>query len=386
MSIPYIDSLDSDGDKIHWCYQFTIPLLFDDCLSLLQKVCALWGKLNDVITALNKFNNDFNNWAKNIENQISDLYSKYSALEQRVTKNESDIATLNSNISNIYNQLSTIKSQLSSLETKINTLSTRIDSCEKTIKELRTDMDDITEVVNKLRDDLTSLEARVKALEDTLKNLNIIPPVEIYNATDDDFKNGLWQNWWNWMKNHLLFSTSAPASGWEYSENVTWWETSTHLPRYFQLGKISQPIVVCKLPFVAVYKNLFSTLPTLTELLTYVPHFRKDSFTSTNGFFDMSLTTAFGHTMDEVKFQTSYIPFLPPESMLFKVVSMNDNFGCESIHNIQCGVRLHVPDSGTNGYLCLCGESLICGVCPNSDPITNDTKWDLYIYAIAENG
>lgn len=37
---------------------------FDDCLSLLQKVCALWGKLNDVIDSLNEFNNEFNVWAK----------------------------------------------------------------------------------------------------------------------------------------------------------------------------------------------------------------------------------------------------------------------------------------------------------------------------------
>lgn len=379
MSIPSIDDMDSDFNSVHWCHQFTIPLLFDDCLTLLQKVCALWNKLNDVIASLKKFDEEFKTWAESVESQISDLYSKYTALEKRVSKTESDITSLNAKVSDIYNQLSTLNSKLSAL-------TDRVANCEKNITDLRNDMGDIVDVINALRSDLTDLESRVEALEKMLKNLNIIPPVEIYNATDDEFKTGLWQAWWAWMKTQLQFTSYAPSEGWSYSENVTWWETSTHLPRYFQLGKISQPIVVCKLPFVAVYKNLFDTLPTLTQLASIVPYFSKDAFTSRDGFFKMSLTTAFGHTMDEVKFQTSYIPFLPSDSILFKVTENNDKISCEAIHNIQCGVRLHVPDSGTDGYLCVCGESLICSVCPNSDPVTSTTKWDLYIYAIAENG
>ena len=59
-NIPIINPPDKEHLGFCWHHQFTIPLLFDDCLSLLQKVCALWAKLNDVIDALNEFNDEFN--------------------------------------------------------------------------------------------------------------------------------------------------------------------------------------------------------------------------------------------------------------------------------------------------------------------------------------
>ena len=58
--IPIINPPDKEHLEFCWQHQFTIPLLFDDCLSLLQKVCALWAKLNDVIDSLNEFNDQFN--------------------------------------------------------------------------------------------------------------------------------------------------------------------------------------------------------------------------------------------------------------------------------------------------------------------------------------
>ena len=93
-NIPIINPPDKEHLGFCWNHQFTIPLLFDDCLSLLQRVCALWAKLNDVIDSLNDFNAEFNSWAKSVEDSLKDLYAKYSALESRVTKNEQDIASI----------------------------------------------------------------------------------------------------------------------------------------------------------------------------------------------------------------------------------------------------------------------------------------------------
>lgn len=106
-------------------------------------------------------------------------------------------------------------------------------------------------------------------MEDLLKNLNIIPPIDIYNATDEEFRTGLWQNWWNWLKPKLFFNVSDIANGWEYSSNVVWWDTTTRLPRYFQLGRVTQPITLCKLPFVAVRKIhlIMSQLLKICEIL-----------------------------------------------------------------------------------------------------------------------
>lgn len=393
--IPIINPPEKDKLGYCWHHQFTIPLLFDDCLSLLQKVCALWAKLNDVIDALNKFNDEFNVWAKSVEDSLKDLYAKYRSLEVRVTKNEQDIENIKqqlqsitedlnnikNNITNILSRLDSIETRLTTIEGDITNIKKRLSTIEGDITDIQQSISNINESIEILESDLTALENRVKKLEDLLKNLNIIPPIDIYNATDEQFASGLWVNWWNWLKTKLAFTTSAPVERWEYSANVVRWDTTTHLPRYFQLGRISQPLTLCKLPFVAVCKAVFDHLPTISELASASPRYNNSAFTAGNGFFDFTLTAPFGYTMDEIKFQTSYIPFLPEQSILY-----TSSGSVTVIKNINCGVRLQVPNEGTAAKLCVSTETLVLGVCPDSVPVTSATKWDMYIYAVAENG
>lgn len=380
-SIPNFDALHPDYRGVHWCNQYTIPLLFDDCLSLLQKVCALWAKLNEVIEALNKFNDDFNKWAIGIESQISDLYSKYTALENRVSKNESDIAS-------IYKQLTTLKESLTALTNRISTLEGKVDTLETVVQSLKTDIGNISNQVSQLRADLTALENRVAALEELLKNLNIIPPVTVYEASQSEFQSGVWADWWTWMKNHVTFKEGAPVGSWEFSQNLYYWDTVTSLPHIFQIGQLAQPVTLIKMPFIAVCKNVISSsdVPSLSTIANIAPHFNLNTFTPSDGFFNFALTKEFRNTMDEVKFQTSYIPFLPKASILFK--SFYPTGGSpyiELINNINCGVRVQIPRSGTSGYLCVASDALICGLVPSSDDVSS-RHWDLYIYAVAENG
>lgn len=377
-NIPIINPPDKEHLGFCWHHQFTIPLLFDDCLSLLQKVCALWAKLNDVIDALNDFNDEFNAWAKSVEDSLKDLYAKYEALDTRVTNIENELKSIQTELTNIKNDISNIEQRLDNVENRLTTI-------ESDITDIRQSISNINESIEILESDMTALEARVKKLEDLLKNLNIIPPIDIYNATDEEFENGLWQNWWNWLKTKLIFQTGAPVERWEYSANVVWWDTTTHLPRYFQLGRISQPLTLCKLPFIAVCKGVLDHYPDNSdELKAICPRYYATAFTAGNGFFDFTLSAPFGYTMDEVKFQTSYIPFLPVKSSLFnynaRSAALND------IKNINCGVRLQVPSSGTAAKLCVSTDILNMAICPDSVPVTDNTKWDLYIYAVAENG
>lgn len=397
--IPIINPPDKEHLGFCWHHQFTIPLLFDDCLSLLQKVCALWAKLNDVIDALNEFNDEFNTWAKSVEDSLKDLYAKYTALEARVSKNEQDISSIKqqlqsitedlnnikNNITNIMSRLNNIEKRLTNIEGTIENLNTRLSTVEQDITNIKQSIANINNSITKIQSDLTALEGRVKNLEDLLKNLNIIPPIDIYNATDEEFASGLWVNWWNWLKSKLSFSESAPAANWQYSPNVLWWDTTTHLPRYFQLGRISQPLTLCKLPFVAVCKGVFDHFPTFNEVLSASPRYFDSvfAFTSTTGFFDFPLSHEFGYTMDEIKFQTSYIPFLPSKSYLYEATGAGQ---IERCYNINCGVRLQVPSSGTNAKLCISPSKLTMAVCPDSENLTESTKWDIYIYAVAENG
>lgn len=373
-NIPIINPPDKEHLGFCWHHQFTIPLLFDDCLSLLQKVCALWAKLNDVIDALNEFNDEFNAWAKSVEESLKDLYAKYEALDTRVTNIEEQLQNIESELNNIKNDITNIEQRLDNVENRLTTVETEINNIKQSIE-------NINNSITQIQADISALEARVKKLEDLLKNLNIIPPIDIYNATDEEFASGLWANWWNWLKNKLEFYSSAPVERWEYSPNVVWWDTATRLPRYFQLGRISQPLTLCKLPFIAVCKGVFDHRPSLIELNNVSPYYKRDAFTAGNGFFDFMLTTPFGYTMDEIKFQTSYIPFLPEQSFLY--TTPGTLFTCK---NINCGVRLQVPNEGTAAKLCVSTEFLVLGCCPDSVPITSTTKWDVYIYAVAENG
>lgn len=375
-NIPIINPPDKEHLGFCWHHQFTIPLLFDDCLSLLQKVCALWAKLNDVIDALNVFNDEFNAWAKSVEQSLKDLYAKYEALDTRVTNVEEQLQNIQTELNNIKNDITNINQRLDNIENRVSNI-------ENEITDIKQSITDINNSITQIQADITALEARVKKLEDLLKNLNIIPPIDIYNATDEEFKTGLWQNWWNWLKNKLFFNVSDIANGWEYSSNVVWWDTTTRLPRYFQLGRVTQPITLCKLPFIAVRKNTFDHEPTIQDLKDVSPRYGNEAITAGNGFFDFPLTSPFGFTMDEIKFQTSYIPFLPVNSKLY----YSGTGGIvHSIKNINCGVRVQVPITGTSAKLSVASDILIMGACPNSVPITDNTKWDMYIYAVAENG
>lgn len=373
-NIPIINPPDKEHLGFCWHHQFTIPLLFDDCLSLLQKVCALWAKLNDVIDALNEFNGEFNAWAKSVEESLKDLYAKYEALDTRVTNIENELESIQTELNNIKNDITNINQRIDNIET-------RVSNVENEITDIKQSISNIENSITQIQADMTALEARVNKLEDLLKNLNIIPPIDIYKATDEEFATGLWGNWWNWMKRMLYFKGAATVDMWEYSPNVVWWDTTTHLPRYFQLGRVTQPITLCKLPFIAVCKGVFDHYPTNDDLVANSPHFKDDAFTAANGFFDFELTKPFGYTMDEIKFQTSYIPFLPVSSKLYSYQTSID-----LVKNINCGVRLQVPSTGTTAKLCIASDILILGVCPDSVPITNKTKWDMYIYAVAENG
>ena len=396
-NIPIINPPDKEHLGFCWHHQFTIPLLFDDCLSLLQKVCALWAKLNDVIDALNEFNAEFNAWAKSVEESLKDLYAKYEALDTRVTNIENelesiqteltniknDISNIEQRLDNVENRLTTVEGDITNIEQRLDNVENRLTTVEGDITNIQQSISNINKSIEILESDLTALETRVKKLEDLLKNLNIIPPIDIYNATDEEFASGLWVNWWNWLKSHLQFTSKAPADRWEYSPNVVWWDETTRLPRYFQLGRISQPLTLCKLPFVAVCKGIFDHIPTYKELIEVCPRYLSIQFTPANGFFDFPLTSPFGFTMDEIKFQTSYIPFLPAQSRVF---NYDYNSVLRDAKNVNCGVRLQVPSSGTSAKLCVASSALTMATCPDSAAITENTKWDLYIYAVAENG
>ena len=361
--IPIINPPGKEYLGFCWHHQFTIPLLFDDCLSLLQKVCALWAKLNDVIDSLNEFNDEFNTWAKSVEDSLKDLYAKYTALEARVSKNEQDILNLKNQLESIAGDLNNIIQQLSNIENRLDTVE-----------------GDITQI----QADMSALEARVKNLEDLLKNLNIIPPQTILDLTDNDSAWAtVWGEWWNWFCANIIdFANGDSKSNWVLSNNLKWHDTVTQPKRTIQIGYLGQPVALVKLPFIAVRKNVWTSKPTISQINQVAPHFKTNALYPANGFFNLTLTHEFGYTMDEVKLMTSYIPFLTRDSVIVKI----DNSLAYTSFAVQTDVRLQIPKNGTSAKLAIVPQSITLAAVPNSEDVSQATAWDLYIYCIAENG
>lgn len=362
-NIPIINPPDKEYLGFCWHHQFTIPLLFDDCLSLLQKVCALWAKVNDVIDSLNEFNDVFNTWAKSVEDSLKDLYAKYTALENRVSKNEQDI-------SNIKKQLQSIAGDLNSLLERLSNIENRLNNVEGDITQIQADM--------------SALEARIKNLEDLLKNLNIIPPQTILDLTDNDSAWAtVWGEWWNWFcANIIEFASGDNKANWEISNNLKWHDTVTHPKRTIQIGYLGQPVALVKLPFIAVRKNVWTSKPTISDFKAVAPRFKSAALYPANGFFNLTLTHEFGYVMDEVKLMTSYIPFLTTDSLLVKTI----NQLTYTSFAVQTDVRLQIPKTGTSAKLAIVPQNITLSAVPNAEDVSQATAWDLYIYCIAENG
>ena len=376
-NIPIINPPDKEHLGFCWHHQFTIPLLFDDCLSLLQKVCALWAKLNDVIDALNEFNNEFNAWAKSVEESLKDLYAKYEALDTRVTNIENELESIQTELTNIKNDISNIEQRLDNVEN-------RISNVENEITDIKQSISNIENSITQIQADMTALEARVKKLEDLLKNLNIIPPQTILDLTDNDSAWAtVWDAWWDWFCANIIdFATGDSKTNWVLSNNLKWHDTVTKPKRTIQIGYLGQPVALVKLPFIAVRKSVWSSKPTIAQITAVAPNFKADALYPANGFFNLTLTQEFGYTMDEVKLMTSYIPFLTKDSTIVKL----DNKWAYTSFAVQADIRLQIPKTGTNAKLAIVPQSITLAAVPNAEDVSIATAWDLYIYCIAENG
>lgn len=376
-NIPIINPPDKEHLGFCWHHQFTIPLLFDDCLSLLQKVCALWAKLNDVIDALNKFNNEFNAWAKSVEESLKDLYAKYEALDTRVTNIEEQLQNIQTELNNIKNDITNINQRLDNIENRMSNI-------ENEITDIKQSITDINNSITQIQADISELEARVKKLEDLLKNLNIIPPQTILDLTDNDSVwANVWGAWWDWFCTNVIdFASGDSKSNWELSNNLKWHDTVTKPKRTIQIGYLGQPVALVKLPFIAVRKSVWTSKPTIEQINAVAPNFKADALYPANGFFNLTLTQEFGYTMDEVKLMTSYIPFLTKDSTIVKV----DNKWAYTSFAVQADVRLQIPKTGTNAKLAIVPQSITLAAVPNAEDVSIATAWDLYIYCIAENG
>lgn len=171
----------------HWhawhhfgCIQHTLPLLFDDCLTLLEKLDALWCKLNDLITDYDEFKEDFSQWKDEVEDTLDQIINIINDILVRLKKVEEDVA-------DIYEQLGDIYNILNDLRRSFDGLGDTIINIQEAVDDLTDEVEDLKRRVKDLEDRMDDVEDRLDALEDLLNNLHIVVPEELFQENDIDW-------------------------------------------------------------------------------------------------------------------------------------------------------------------------------------------------------
>lgn len=202
--------------------QHTIPLLFDDCMTLLEKLQALWYKLNELIEDYDKFKNDFFAWKEEVEQIINQILQEIENINNRLDKIEQDIQNIKQEIQNIKNLIEQIQQDIQNINTAISNINNRIDNLEQQIH---------------------SLNQRITNIENTLADLNIVVPQELFNENNND--------WFvSAIGNQYLaaISIGSSLSGWEISPKLYNADISPAVS--FKVGYLGFPIVYAKLPLI----------------------------------------------------------------------------------------------------------------------------------------
>lgn len=202
--------------------QHTIPLLFDDCMTLLEKLQALWYKLNELIEDYDKFKNDFFAWKEEVEQIINQILQEIDNINNRLDKIEQDIQNIKQEIQNIKNLIEQIQQDIANINTAISNINNRIDNLEQQIN---------------------SLNQRITNIENTLADLNIVVPQELFNENNNE--------WFvSAIGNQYLstISIGSSLSGWEISPKLYNADISPAVS--FKVGYLGFPIVYAKLPLI----------------------------------------------------------------------------------------------------------------------------------------
>lgn len=230
-----------------WSNQHTIPLLFDDCMTLLEKLQALWCKLNELIDDYNQFKDDFNEWKIEVENTLKeiqqtlvDLQNQINVIEARVSALESKVLDLQNQINNIRNDISQIQQNLTNLTTRVSNIETNLSNLQQEFNTLKNSVTNIDNQITGMATNIDQLSDRITAIENQLKALKIVVPQELFKEND--------MQWF--MENvasPYLSALGLPATD-IISDRIY---TGDNAPAVsFKVGYLGFPIVYLKFPFI----------------------------------------------------------------------------------------------------------------------------------------
>lgn len=362
-----------------WGWQMTQPLLFDDCLSILQKILLLARKLNELIEDYNKFKEDFFVWKAEVDAAIADLQAAVAALDARVDALEEccqtvqgDITQLKTNVTNLQTTVNNISGDLSSVTNRISTLENNYSTLSTNLSNLTQQVTTNTQDITSLKNRVTALETSVTNIENALARLDIQLPVELINDQNYDT---MAESWYDWIADYCDTYGSATVGNfksiWQKTDDITPGIVEPHpVPeKSLTVGKLGQNLVLAKLPlFLTKQLTQATTLANeanvISEVMTAITSSHLDvlfkrGLWSDNAFFDIALAEPYPYNIDEIKFQTSYMYFnyggaLPTDLNKMYRVSFPQPTGSPVIESATCinmDVRLQITKDANTAKL-----------------------------------
>ena len=179
---------------------YTTPYVYDNNISLLELVRKLYKIVNELCTALQDLNTDYEQFKDDVNSEIesfeTDMTTDLQALRDYVDNyfNSLDIEqtvrdvleemTEDGTLEELLNQtvLANINSHLSTLDTEISGLTTRVGTLETDNTTNKTNITNLTGRVGTLESDNTTNKANIQGLEDYL-NINTFETVPMGTLT-----------------------------------------------------------------------------------------------------------------------------------------------------------------------------------------------------------
>lgn len=254
--------------------QHTIPLLFDDCMTLLEKLQALWYKLNELIEDYDKFKSDFFEWKEEVEQIINQILQEIDNINDRLDKIEQDITDIKQDIKNIKELIEQIQNDIEDIKNSINNINQRIDN---------------------LQNQINNLDNRITNIENTLADLNIVVPVELFNENNN-----------SWFVNNIAntyLTTIGSPSGWSAAAKL--YDADINPAVSFKVGYLGFPIVYAKLPLI--FRKAGTIADNSSSIATLMLAMYRQS-QKADPFVRIQLATAPQFTItDEFKFPAAYL-------------------------------------------------------------------------------
>lgn len=399
---------------LHWAWwpfsgfnnMFTQPLLFDDSLSLLQKVAMLWRKLHDLIEEYESFAGSFDTWKSQVESALSDLAAALEELQECCATMQAwkpgvdtDIEWLKDQIAEIMGDIAAIEGALDDLgdvtqlvnqvntnTTNITDMSTDITQLEETVGGHTTTLTTLNTTVSQLGTDLTALTNRVSAneddiddIKDALEQLDVRLPLQLIDATNFDAVSTAWYNWIAGYCDDRSSHTPGTFAGiWTKTDDFHPGTSGEHSkPRkLLTVGKVGQSFTQAVLPLMISAQLSTPTTQAneaqvISEVMGLITSSGLDKlFTvglqaTQTSYFNFTMLDEYPYPNDNITFHTSYIMFNPEAwdgtklSRMYRVsFDRAGNYTVCEANSINMDVRLHVDNGSDQGRLAVVGNEL----------------------------